>query len=51
MEGVVDTVARLTSPDSNESWDFEEVMNKPLRIIEANSIKLLRESEKYIEEL
>ena len=42
---------KLTSGESNESWDFNTVMFQPTEITDKYITKLLVESEKYIDSL
>ena len=38
---------KLIAPDSNEKWDFDEVMNRPFELARKYHIKLFRETEDY----
>lgn len=51
MDEVILTIAKVTSPDHEGSWDFEEVMTKPTIITESYISKMFIEAEKYIEEI
>ena len=51
MQESIDRVIQLTIGESDERWDFEEVMYKPLTITEKYITKLLEDAETYIETL
>jgi len=42
---------KLTSPDSNERWDFDEVMYQPTEISDKFNVLLLSEYEKLIDSM
>ncbi len=51
MDQVILTIAEVTGPNHQGSWDFEDVMTKPIRITEIYISSMFTDAEKFIEEL
>ncbi len=51
MNNSILVVSNVTSGETDEKWDFEEVMYAPVNITGAYSTKLFVESEKYLEDI